>query len=91
MGSCGWTIATSDGAQWVQGGGIIPGEPNVQSSYRSELGGQLGIASVLHSLQLPEDARKQSIHITILCDGLSALNTVGKELQLIKLKINTQT
>ena len=35
-GSCGWIIATSDGTQWIQGGGIIPGEPNVQSSYRSE-------------------------------------------------------
>ena len=69
----------------MQGGVIIPGEPNIQISYRSGLGGLLGITSFLHSLQLVEDVR-ESIHITILCDGLSALNTMGKDLQLIKIK-----
>ena len=91
VGSCGWILASSDGSQWIQGGGIIPGKPMDQSSYRSELGGQLGIVAALHSLKLSSDTPNKSLHITTLCDGISALNTVGKDINMIKIKINTMT
>ena len=30
VGSCAWIIATSDGKEWIRGGGIIPGPPDVK-------------------------------------------------------------
>ena len=41
---------------------------------------------MLNSIQLPVDTARQSLHINIFCDGLSALNTVGKDMHLIKIK-----
>ena len=35
VGACAWIIASSDGTEWISGGGLIPGPE--QSSYRSEL------------------------------------------------------
>ena len=37
IGSCSWILASSDGSEWIEGGGIIPGPKHKQSSYRSEL------------------------------------------------------
>ena len=73
VGSCAWTISTPDGSEYIKGGGIIPGSPNDQSSYRSELGGQVGIANILANIILPPSLRP---HITVACDGLSALQNV---------------
>ena len=69
VGSCGWIISSSDGSEWIQGGGIIPGEAGEQSSYRSELGGLVGIVAFLNSLQLQSTLTSQNSSITILCDG----------------------
>ena len=51
VGSCGWIISSADGNEWIQGGGIIPGEAGDQSSYRGELGGLIGIIAFLNSVQ----------------------------------------
>ena len=69
VGACAWVIASSDGTEWICGGGLIPGSE--QSSYRSELGGLLGMASAIHSILLPPDTRPT--YIITLCDGLSDL------------------
>jgi len=72
IGACAWIIASPDGREWIEGGGLIHGEPHKQNSYRSQIGGQLDIASLLHSIQLPPS----SYHITTVCDGLAALESV---------------
>ena len=53
VGACAWIISSSDGSEWIEGGGVIPGSVEEQSSYSSELGGQTVIASVCTSLILP--------------------------------------
>ena len=73
VGACGWIISTPDGGEWIEGGGVIPGLQSDQNSYRSELGGQLGIASFISSVNLP----KGEYTLKTVCDGLSALNQVG--------------
>jgi len=51
VGAAAWIIITSDGTtEWIEGGGVLPGPADVQNSYRSELGGQVGIASCLQSI-----------------------------------------
>ena len=62
-------------SRWVvlDKGGVIPGSKNDQSAYRSELGGQLGIAAVISSITLPSDVPTNSI---MACDGLSALDQI---------------
>ena len=85
VGSCAWILASSDGSEWIEGGGIIPGPKLEQSSYRSELGGQTGLSIVCSNLILPPVQKKQK-HITLLCDGLSALETVGRPIKQIKVK-----
>ena len=53
VGACAWALASPDGCEYIAGGGIIPGSENDQGSYRSELGGQAGIANVVSNLVLP--------------------------------------
>ena len=74
IGAYAWIIATPDGSQWIQGGGIIPGEDEVQDPYRSELGGQLGLAAVITSIILLHNHPKS---ITVACAGKVALNRVN--------------
>ncbi len=38
VGACAWAISSSDGSEWIEGGGIILGPVNEQSSSCSELG-----------------------------------------------------
>ena len=47
VGSCAWIVASKDGTEWIQGGGVVPGEEHEQNSYRSELGGALGVAVIM--------------------------------------------
>ena len=47
VGAAAWIIITPDGTEWIEGGGVLPGPADVQNSYRSELGGQVGIVSCL--------------------------------------------
>ena len=64
VGACAWIISSSDGSEWIQGGGVIPGPSGEQSSYRSELGGQTGIAAICNSLILPNTVLGASRNIT---------------------------
>ena len=73
LGSCAWILATPDGSEFIKGGGLIPGPSNSQSSYRSELGGQLGLASFVSNIILPATV---STKVTVACDGLGALQQV---------------
>ena len=86
VGACAWVISSSNGSEYIAGGGIIPGSAAEQGSYRSELGGQLGIVNVVSNLVLPATNGNFKRHITIVCDGLSALETVGKQQEFIKVK-----
>ena len=52
------------------GGGTTPGSKQDQSAYRSELGGQLGIASIVSNIILPDN---DSPNLIMAYDGLSAL------------------
>ena len=80
LGACPWKISTSDGYEWVKGGGIIPGLCKDQHSYRAELGGQLGITNFIESVDIPQ--REYSIKTA--CDGLAALNKFGMKVEYIK-------
>ena len=73
IGSCAWVVSTPDGSQYIKGGGLIPGPPQTQSSYRSELGGQLGLAAFISHIRLPPSF---STNITVACDGLGAIQQV---------------
>ena len=83
-GACAWIVATRDGTEWVKGGGIIPGVEEDQDSYRSELGGQVGLAAFITSIILPLDAAP---NITLACDGLAAINRVNMDSKIIKAKM----
>ena len=74
IGVCAWILATPDGSQWIQGGGIIPGREAEQDPYRSELGGQLGLAAAVSSIILPND---DTLNLTVACDGKAALSRVN--------------
>lgn len=54
-------------------GGIVPGVPEEQNSYRSELACQLSIATFFDAFIFPGS----SYHTYTVCDGLATLNTVG--------------
>ena len=64
--------------------GLIPGEERDQNSYRSELGGALGVAVFMDCIQLPILEPPSKYHITYYCDGLSALQTVNTDAVYIK-------
>ena len=74
-GTCAWIITTSDGNEWVEGGGEIPGLSSNQNSYRSDLGIQIGISSFVSLFNLPTG----NYVLKTVCDGLFALNRVGIE------------
>jgi hypothetical protein len=52
-GVCAWILATRDVSEWIKGGGIIPGCKDDQDPYRSELGGQVGLAVFISTIDLP--------------------------------------
>ena len=74
VGAAAWIISSPDGLEWIQGGGIIPGGPEEQDPYRSELEGQLGIAAFLSGIILPTTHKPS---LTVACDGKSALSKVS--------------
>ena len=53
--------------------GVIPGKEAEQDPYRSELGGQLGLAAAVSAIILPHDATPR---LTVACDGKAALGRV---------------
>ena len=75
VGACAWILATPDGNEWIEGGGLVPGPPEDQSAYRSELAGQLGAVSFLDAIDITVQDKTT---MTTSCDGISALRQVGK-------------
>jgi hypothetical protein len=73
VGACAWIISTPDGSQWISGGGPTP---EGIDSYRTELAGQVGIASCLEGI-VSSSPIYHSPHIIISCDGISALQKTG--------------
>ena len=71
VGTAAWTIESWDGTEYIRGGGRIPGHPEAQGSYRSELGGLLGIAIGVVGL---EKLAETGAEIIVGCDGESALH-----------------
>ena len=80
-GACAWIVSTRDGLEWFKGGGIIPGSREDQDPYRSELGGQVGLASVITAIVLPDGVTP---NITIACDGEAAIKRVNMDKSIIK-------
>ena len=72
-GACAWIVSTPDDIEWIQGSGLISGD---KDPYRSEIRGQLGLATITSGIQLPNEYTPK---LTLACDGLSALNQVGKD------------
>ena len=75
VGAAAWMIITPDGTEWIEGGGVLLCPADVQNSYRSELGGQVGIASCLQSIKHEFDGQETTL--LTACDNLGALNKVG--------------
>ena len=87
VGACAWTIASSDGSEWVEGGCIIPCPNEEQSSYCcSELGCQTDTVLVSSNLIPPLLSNGQHRCITTICAGQSVLDTVGRCLKMIEVK-----
>jgi len=70
-GAAAWTIEGDTAANRVVGTSLTPGNAADQSAYRSELFGLWGILASLK--QMVENNNIAQGHITIACDGLSAL------------------
>ena len=75
FGTAAWRIEGQDAdpvsKAWLEGSCVIPGLPLDQSAYRSELGGLYGIVTM--AKLFCKVASITSGHITIACDGDSAL------------------
>jgi hypothetical protein len=89
FGTFSWIITTPDEHAKLEGVGIVPGKPEFQSAYRSELCGLLAILSVLQELVkrygLGDFATAHHPHITIACDGESAVKQAAKTRQDLKM------
>jgi len=82
VGAAAWIISTDDGLSWIEGGGIIPGPQEEQNSYRSEIGGLVGIAiglTCLGSKILPG-----APPLIMACDGIEALKQVRAKTEKVK-------
>ena len=80
-GACAWIVSTRGGQEWIKGGGIIPGSTYDQDPYRSELGGQVGLASFITAIILPPGVYP---NITIACDGKAAIDRVNMNKNIMK-------
>jgi hypothetical protein len=87
VGAAAWMIITPDGTEWIEGGGVLLCPADVQNSYRSELGEQVGIASCLHCIKQEFNGQQTSLlttcdnlrYLAITCNNLGALNKVGSQ------------
>ena len=70
--------------EWIQGGVLLPGCEDDQDPYRSELGGQLGLAAVASVIIFPNGHNHV---LTIVCDGMAVLNQVGMDRTIIKARL----
>jgi hypothetical protein len=69
-GTASWRISIQGHQDYFHGLVIVPGTPECQSAYRSELAGLYSICFVVHQL---ESYLQCSCNIEIGCDGLSAI------------------
>lgn len=83
--TCGWIICSSDGSQWIKGGGYIPGLEKDLNSYRGELGSLVGIVNCIEALA-PLIPQNQAA-ITVASDNDSAVDCLW--LQKYHLKAST--
>ena len=72
LGSAAWIIESWCGTQYLRGAGMLPGSIADQNAYRSEIGGQYGIALGVWALAQLCSLTAQS-KIYCACDGSSAL------------------
>ncbi|GFH48897.1 hypothetical protein CTEN210_05373 [Chaetoceros tenuissimus] len=71
-------INSTDGSQWIAGGGRISGAAEIQSAYRSELGGNTAAIDFLSHISLPHQQAQTP-------NGKGALNMCGKEKEWVRL------
>ena len=76
-----WVISIPRGTKRTTVGGVVICANMDQISYRHELGEQLGIAASLDSFQLTFT----NYSITIVCNGITALNRVEMDTEHIKI------
>lgn len=69
-GSAAWRVESEDGTQYLEGGGVVPGNADDMCSYRTELGGLIGTSLAISAM---EQVTTSSPHITIGCDNIRAL------------------
>lgn len=70
-------LSSSCGTEWIAGGGRISGSEDIQSAYRSELGGNTAGIDFLSHITLPQ--QQPQVPIVTALDGKGALNMCGKE------------
>lgn len=75
-GTASWMITTTDKLNYVTAGALSPGGREIQSSYRSEILGILGILEEVHNICVRR--KITSGGCAIFCDGLSALQVIEK-------------
>ena len=66
VGACAWILATPDGKEWIEGGGLVPGSPEDQSAYRRKLAGQVGAVSFVDSIPWPCGSRGDTANYILL-------------------------
>ena len=71
FGTASWTIQGEDTERRIRGSCITPGNPEVQSAYRSELAGLYGIVSMIELICMYFMIEKGTVEVG--CDGLQAL------------------
>ena len=74
IGTASWCISTQNKENLITAGALSPGDETIQSSYRSELLGLLGILEQL--MLLCKQWNIQNGSCTIMCDGITALEIV---------------
>ena len=69
-GASAWRVESACGTEFIEGGGIVPGPPEVQCAFRSEIGGLSGICTATKELETLADSHT---HMITGCDSISAL------------------
>jgi len=82
IGSCAWILSSADGSSWIEGGGIVPGTLADLNSYRTELGGLLGISVGIACLKHLLPTTKH--YMLTACDNLEALRKVTADRTRVK-------
>ena len=82
FGTAGWVIESQGRQVAIQGSLVVPGDPDIQSSHRSELAGILG---AIHKVD--QICKKYNINngqVTVGCDGKGAIDALQYEHDIIK-------